>query len=297
MGQALQVVNTQQAQITNTIDFSQQELEVIKRTVAEGATDDEIMMFMHLCRTYCLDPFNREIWFIKYAKQGQDLKKVEPTIMTSRDGYLKIADRNPMFDGLVSDVVCQHDKFKRTIEGVEHEYSANRGAITGAYALVYRKDRKYPIYVFAPIAEYRGNSPIWSKYPSAMILKVAESMALKRAFTVSGLVSKEEMDYEYSETPPSSPSAPKVIEDVEPTSTPAQTQSTEQMPLTDAVAELMITESSMNEIQNLFKSGDADTIKLRKETANLYIQDSKVNRIGELNEMQAQELIQILKTL
>ncbi len=32
------------------------------------------------------------------------------------------------------------------------------------------------------------------QYPSAMILKVAESMALKRAFSVSALVSREEME-------------------------------------------------------------------------------------------------------
>lgn len=114
--------------------------------------------------------------------------------MTSRDGYLKIADRNPAFNGLVSDVVHKEDKFKRSSEGVKHEYGTNRGPIIGAYALVYRKDRKYPIYVFAPFKEYRAGTKVWNQYPSAMILKVAESMALKRAFTVSGLVSYEEME-------------------------------------------------------------------------------------------------------
>jgi len=188
-------------QKNNVLTFTKQEIETIRRTVAKGATDDEFRMFMHLAKTYGLDPFNKEIWFIKYVKKGQNPEDVEPTIMTSRDGYLKIADRHPEFDGLVSDVVREGDKFRKKMDGVEHEYSTNRGKIIGAYALVYRKDRKYPIYVFAPFDEYKANTRTWAQYPSAMILKVAESMALKRAFTVSGLVSKEEMEVEQEDIP------------------------------------------------------------------------------------------------
>jgi len=118
----------------------------------------------------------------------------KPITVIARDGYLKIADRHPSYDGLVSDVVRANDVFKRDRDGIEHEYGADRGAIKGAYALVYRKDRRYPVYVFAPFKEYNAGTRVWASYPSAMILKVAESMALKRAFTVSGLVSREEMD-------------------------------------------------------------------------------------------------------
>ncbi|MFW6030109.1 MAG: RecT family recombinase, partial [Halanaerobiales bacterium] len=92
-------------------------------------------MFMYLARRYGLDPFNKEIWFIK----DQD----NPVIMTSRDGYLKIADRHSEYDGLVSDVVRENDLFKRSNNGIEHQYGKNRGRIIGAYAMVYRKDRTY----------------------------------------------------------------------------------------------------------------------------------------------------------
>ncbi|MFW6028732.1 MAG: RecT family recombinase [Halanaerobiales bacterium] len=167
--------------------FNNIELDVIKRTLAKGASEDEFVMFMHIVETYDLDPFNKEIWFIK-----EDNKR--PIIMTSRDGYLKIADRHPEYSGMVSDVVHKGDRFRRKEDGVSHEYGTNRGPIVGAYALVYRKDRRYPTYTFAPFREYNAATKVWSQYPSAMILKVAESMALKRAFTVSGLVSWEEMD-------------------------------------------------------------------------------------------------------
>jgi len=168
------------------LSFNEEELETIRNTVAKGATESEFKMFITLATRYGLDPFNKEIFFWKV--------KGRPTIMTSRDGYLKIADRHPEYDGLVSDVVRENDQFKRTSEGIDHQYSSNRGEIIGAYALVYRKDRSYPIYIFAPFDEYNADSRVWNQYPSAMILKVAESMALKRAFTVSGLVSREEME-------------------------------------------------------------------------------------------------------
>jgi len=168
------------------ISFTKKEVETIKRTVASDANQDELRMFLHIAKSYGLDPFNKEIFFWKI--------KGKPTIMTSRDGYLKIADRHKEYNGLVSDVVRENDKFIRKAQGIDHEYGTKRGDIIGAYALVYRKDREYPVYVFAPFKEYFAGTRVWSQYPSAMILKVAESMALKRAFTVSGLVTAEEMD-------------------------------------------------------------------------------------------------------
>ncbi|MBQ8692031.1 MAG: phage recombination protein Bet [Synergistaceae bacterium] len=168
--------------------YQREEIETIKRTVAKDATDDELRMFLHLANSYGLDPFARDIWFIKDGNS-------RPIIMTSRDGYLKIANRDANFDGLDADVVYEGDLFKKTAAGVEHVYSTKgRGAIVGAYALVYRKDKTRPVYVYAPIADYRRNSPTWRQFPHAMILKVAEAQALKRAFSISGIVTAEEVD-------------------------------------------------------------------------------------------------------
>jgi len=183
-------VVTQKKEVTevnrdNILKFTKKEIQTIKNTVAKKANDDEFRMFMALAKRYGLDPFNKEIFFWKIDGN--------PTIMTSRDGYLKIADRYEEYDGLVSDVVRKNDKFRRKKDDIDHEYGTDRGKIIGAYALVYRSDRSYPVYVFAPYEEYRATTKAWRQYPSAMVLKVAESMSLKRAFTVSGLVSKEEM--------------------------------------------------------------------------------------------------------
>ena len=167
-------------------------------------------MFLSLAKKYDLDPFAKEIWCVKMGGKM--------TVIAARDGYLKIANCHPKFDGMESDVVCANDKFFKDKDGVHHSYAVNnRGAIIGAYAIVYRKDRSRPVYVFAPYREYyNNNNPVWRNYPSAMILKVAESMALKRAFSISGLVTQEElgeMQEENKEVAKSQP--PQVTQEVQ----------------------------------------------------------------------------------
>ena len=170
------------------LGWTREEINTIKRTVARGATDDELVMFLHLAKAYGLDPFAKDIWFIK-DRTGT------PIIMTSRDGYLKIANRDENYDGMDADVVYQGDKFNKLKDGVEHVYETkNRGNPVGAYAMVYRKDRTRPVYVYAPFSNYFRDTKVWRQYPHAMILKVAEAMALKRAFSISGLVTREELD-------------------------------------------------------------------------------------------------------
>jgi len=170
--------------------------QVIKNTVAENATDDELEMFLHLAKEYGLDPFQGEIYFWKFGSK-------DPTIMTSRDGYLKIANQHPAFDSMDSGVIYPGDDFKKTQEGVEHSLDISNMSKkpVGAYAVVYRSDRNIPIRVIIPFEDYNKGNKVWNNYPSAMIQKCAESMSLKRAFSVSGLVSKEEMGYEQDNKP------------------------------------------------------------------------------------------------
>jgi phage recombination protein Bet len=191
--------------------LTDERIELVRRTVAKGATDDELAMFFSLAERYELDPFAKEVWCIcnlnrdgsrKLDKYGEPYPA---QITASRDGFLAIANRHPAFDGMESDVVCENDDFQRVPNGVVHTYgAAERGKPRGAYALIYRKDRAVPTFFFAKWVEYgepnlryddgklKTQSP-WVRYPSAMILKVAEAMALKRAFSLSGLTAEEEL--------------------------------------------------------------------------------------------------------
>ena len=174
---------------TSIMTWTPEQVDTIKRTVAQSATPSELQMFLHVASKNGLDPLMREIWLVQNKGKNQ--------IMTARDGYLKIANSSTHFMGMLSDVVCEKDRFTKQNTSVIHRYTnEERGKIIGAYALVYRDDRPIPTYFYAHMADYYTNSGAWLQYPHAMIIKVAESMALKRAFAINGLVTKEEIGIE-----------------------------------------------------------------------------------------------------
>ncbi|MET3508437.1 phage recombination protein Bet [Halalkalibacter oceani] len=200
------------------LHFSPEKIKVIKNTVAKGATDDELEMFLHLAERYQLDPFAKEIWFVKRPKKEKDSKGnwdykrlpngeidyegVDPVIMTSRDGYVKVAQSDAEFEGLNSFEVRANDTFHfNPMTGdIKHEIGSKRGSITGAWAICKRKGRE-PAIAVVDFDEYKkaaGKNPVWDSYPSAMIRKVAEVIVLKRQFNISGLVTQEEMPAQYN---------------------------------------------------------------------------------------------------
>lgn len=169
------------------VQFDSSKIELIKNTVAKGATNDELEMFIYLANQYNLDPLMKEIWFMKFGGQT--------TITTSRDGYLKYAQLNPEFQGLVSFVVKEGDHFEIDASEykITHKFGTKRGKILGAWARCDRQGKK-PFIAYVDFDEYNKGKNVWNSYPSAMIQKVAEVFVLKRAFGINGLVTKEEMD-------------------------------------------------------------------------------------------------------
>lgn len=142
---------------------------VIKQTVAKGASDAQLRMFLEVCRRTGLDPFLKEIWYV--AEKG--------LIMAARDGYLRVANESPQFDGLETRV--ERDEKRVPIKAV---------------CTVWRKDRSHPVICEAYYSEYKKASPVWTQYPSAMISKVAEVLALKRSFAINGVVTEEEVGHD-----------------------------------------------------------------------------------------------------
>jgi phage recombination protein Bet len=140
-------------------------IRTLRETVCRGATDPQFRMFVEVCRATTLNPFLREIWFVPSVG-----------IMAGRDGYLAIANRHPQFDGMETRVT--RDEKNVPIKAV---------------CTVWRKDRSHPIICEAYYSEYKKSSGVWSQYPSAMISKVVEVLALKRSFAINGVVTEEEI--------------------------------------------------------------------------------------------------------
>lgn len=149
-----------------TLDFDDAEIiRTLKDTVCKGATDSQFRLFVEVCRATGLNPLLKEIWYVPSVG-----------VMAGRDGYLAVANRHPQFDGMKT--VVERDGKNVPIK---------------ATCQVWRKDRSHPIECEAYFSEYRKGGNVWSTYPSAMISKVAEVLALKRSFAINGLVTEEEI--------------------------------------------------------------------------------------------------------
>lgn len=143
----------------------------LKETVCKGATDSQFRMFIEICRGTGLNPFLREIWYVPSVG-----------VMAARDGYLRVANEHPAFDGMQTTV-------ERDAQGIPIKATCS----------VWRKDRTHPVTCEAYYDEYKKGGNVWQTYKSAMISKVAEVLALKRSFSINGVVSEEEIGFEAPE--------------------------------------------------------------------------------------------------
>ena len=157
------------------IKFTDEQVNLIKRTIAPTATSDEFGLMLYQAKTYGLDPLRGQIAFVKYGETAR--------IFATRDGYLEIAHRSGQFDGMESGTKKDDD-----------------GNLIG-WARVFRKDMAHPFYVEVALSEYDKKKNLWASSPKTMITKVAESQALRKAFRISGLYTSEEFDEQDSRGP------------------------------------------------------------------------------------------------
>ena len=171
--------------------YNPQQVQLIRDMCAKDCTDNEFLLLMQLAKTYHLDPFAKQIWAVKYGNNPA-------AIFCGRDGFLAIAHRSGKFDGMESGTRKDGDDLV-------------------GWCRVYRKDMSRPFEVEVSLSEYSTGKNLWQTKPKTMIVKVAESHALRRAFGISGLYAPEEIDTGdrpepryVSEVPPATPTACEV---------------------------------------------------------------------------------------
>ena len=133
----------------------------------ESVTEKEVVQFLNMCKYLKLNPFLKEIYLIKY-------KGTPGTFVVSYQALLKRAEENPNFDG-----------YETQMEGKIPDLTAT--------AIVYRKDRTYPVKVSVKYSEAVKKvmdkasgelrpTTMWANMPEWMLRKVALARALKEAF-------------------------------------------------------------------------------------------------------------------
>lgn len=166
---ALQV-QTQTVAVTDESRATLDRLLVVRDTLAPDLTPQELQLFAMVSVRSGLDPFAKQIYAVK--------RKGRMTIQTGIDGYRSIAARTGEYDGQDEPVYgpdCPCGK------GPRHPESST--------VRVYRKGMSRAVaatafwHEYVPDAGQSGQGDVmWRKMPHVMIAKVAEALALRKAF-------------------------------------------------------------------------------------------------------------------
>ena len=162
-------------------DMSREQIELVKRTVAKGTTDDELQLFLYTAKKVGLDPLVKQIHAIKRwsAKDNKEIMSIQ----TGIDGYRLIADRTGKYAG--------NDDYEFDDSENQPKWAKARvWKIVGGLRCQFEATARWSQY-------YPGDKQgfMWKKMPHVMLGKCAEGLALRKAFPaeLSGVYTFDEM--------------------------------------------------------------------------------------------------------
>ncbi len=150
------------------------QLDLVKKTVANGATDAELKLFLYDCQRRGIHPLDKLLHFTKRGGRYTPVTSIDfMRAQAAASGEMAGSD-DAVFEVDDSGLIAATVVVYRLTQGQRFGYAAS-----------------------ARWSEYcPDNAPMWKRMPHTMLGKCAEALALRKAFPqqLAGLYSREEMD-------------------------------------------------------------------------------------------------------
>ena len=154
-------------------------------------SDQELVMFINLCKYQKLNPFLNEAYLVKFGTQAAQ-------IIVSKEAFMKRAEKHPQYAGFKAGIIVERNSEMVEIEGA---IKLSKDILIGGWAEIYRKDRESPITVKISLDEFSKGQATWKQMPLTMIRKSALVNAQREAFPEALGALYTEDDAEVASTP------------------------------------------------------------------------------------------------
>lgn len=156
------------------LNMDQRELQnVINKTVMPAnvpVSEEQYTAFLLVSNEHKLNPVKKEIYAFPTKRGG-----IQP--MVSIDGWMRIINSHPEFDGM---------EFQDRLD--------NDGRLVSITCRMYRKDRQHAVEVTEYMAECRRGTDPWRQWPSRMLRHKAAIQCARYAFGFGGLYDQDELE-------------------------------------------------------------------------------------------------------
>lgn len=169
------------------LTFTRDQVELIKRTIAKGTTDDEFALFMYVAKSQGLNPLTKQIHCVK--RWDSKLQKEVASFQVGIDGFRLIAERTGRYAPGKEPVFAYDDQGKLVSATATVRKLLADGTWADVSATAFHAE-----YV-QTTKEGKPNS-MWAKMPHSQLAKTAEALAIRKAFPndTSGVRGDEEME-------------------------------------------------------------------------------------------------------
>lgn len=187
------------------------QIDLIKRTVAKGATDDELQLFLQVCKGANLNPFMKQVFLVFRwdSKEGKNVGAIQVSI----DGFRAIAEESGAYAGNEDPEFVGNETI--SLESKKEIHHPESAKVT-VYKMV--QGQRFAFVATARWDEYYPGPKMgfqWHQRPYLMLGKCAEALALRKAFPklLSGMYAPEELERGAEEKKPEEDTA-KMLEKI-----------------------------------------------------------------------------------